>query len=44
MTANALQEDRERCFEAGMDDFIAKPISLELTRKMLIKWLADELP
>lgn len=43
MTANALQEDRERCFEAGMDDFIAKPISLELTRKMLIKWLADEL-
>lgn len=44
MTANALQEDRERCFEAGMDDFIAKPISLELTRKMLIKWLADDLP
>ena len=44
MTANALQEDRERCFEAGMDDFIAKPVSLELTRKMLIKWLADDLP
>ncbi len=43
MTANALQEDRERCFEAGMDDFVAKPITLEITRKILIKWLADEL-
>ncbi len=28
MTANALTEDRQRCFEAGMDGYIAKPISL----------------
>jgi CheY-like chemotaxis protein len=28
MTANALIEDRQRCFEAGMDGYIAKPISL----------------
>jgi CheY-like chemotaxis protein len=28
MTANALAEDRQRCFDAGMDGYVAKPISL----------------
>jgi len=40
MTANAFAEDRARCFEAGMDDFIAKPVSPETLFSAVLKWLA----
>ena len=30
MTANVMQDDRDKCFEAGMDDFITKPVSLDV--------------
>ncbi|MGB8951164.1 MAG: two-component regulator propeller domain-containing protein [Candidatus Aminicenantales bacterium] len=39
MTAAAMQEDRERCLEAGMNDFIAKPIKREIIFEMVRKWI-----
>jgi signal transduction histidine kinase/CheY-like chemotaxis protein/ligand-binding sensor domain-containing protein len=38
MTANAMQSDREECLKAGMDDYISKPIKLEIVMKLLEKW------
>jgi CheY-like chemotaxis protein len=38
MTANVLPEDREACFNAGMDDYISKPIPVAALAKCLEKW------
>lgn len=38
LTANVLKEDKQRCYDAGMDDFIAKPISYEKLKAVLYKW------
>ena len=39
MTANAMQGDRELCLEAGMNDYITKPVSPQALAEMLEKWL-----
>jgi PAS domain S-box-containing protein len=38
MTAHAMKGDKERCFQAGMNDYIAKPVSLQSLRGLLEKW------
>jgi signal transduction histidine kinase/DNA-binding response OmpR family regulator len=41
MTANAMQGDREACLEAGMDDYISKPISPAAIADALERWLVN---
>ena len=41
MTGSPLQGDREKAFEAGMDDYVTKPVGLEELRKVLKRWVAD---
>ncbi len=38
MTANVMPEQAERCFAAGMDDLLGKPVLLDGLRQMLQKW------
>lgn len=42
MTANVQQGDSERCLAAGMDDYLPKPLKLDLIRAKLQHWLAPQ--
>jgi PAS domain S-box-containing protein len=39
LTANAMEEDRERCVAAGMDDYLSKPFTQKQLYTMLGRWL-----
>ena len=44
MTANIFAEDRHACLEAGMNDFVAKPVEPESLFATIIKWLPEREP
>jgi signal transduction histidine kinase/DNA-binding response OmpR family regulator len=41
MTANAMEDDRDRCLAAGMDDYLAKPIKPAGLVAMVAKWVPE---
>ncbi len=42
MTAHAMQDDRRRCLDAGMNDYVTKPVSPQSLVETLAKWLPRE--
>ena len=39
LTANAMEGDREKCIDSGMDDYITKPMSMKTIRRTLAKYI-----
>ena len=42
LTAHAMKEERQKCFDAGMDDHLSKPITVDKLRTKLSIWLQQD--
>ena len=43
-TANAMKDDAKKCLDAGMDDYISKPVKQDALEEVLLKWLVEQNP
>ena len=41
LTANAFDDDRNACFDSGMNDFMTKPVSAEELSEMVLRWTSS---
>lgn len=44
LTAHAMEGDREKCLDAGMDDYLAKPVTMEKLKSVLEHWMSKIKP
>jgi len=42
LIANAMQSDRDQCLAAGMDDYMSKPLTLDVLQSTLHRWTASD--
>ncbi len=42
LTANAIQEEKEKCFQVGMNDYLTKPLMRRELQLILQKWIGNK--